>query len=56
MVPPFSQVFVTFYSSSGELLSSKILSNTSPYPVSMYALNEIESELFEIELKPLLRH
>ncbi len=56
MVPPFSQVFVTFYSSSGELLSSKVLSNTSPSPVSMYALNEIESELFEIELKPLLRH
>jgi len=54
MVPPFSQVFVTFYSSSGELLSSKVLSNTSSYPVSMYALNEIESELFEVKLKPLL--
>ena len=56
MVPPFSQVVVTFYSSSGELLSSQVLSNTSPHPVSMYALNEIESELFEIELKPLLLH
>ncbi|WP_426883186.1 hypothetical protein [Bacillus mobilis] len=54
MVPPFSQVFVTFYSSSGELLSSQVLSNTSPYPISMYALNEMESELFEVELKPLL--
>ncbi|TNP16398.1 hypothetical protein FHY71_07870 [Bacillus tropicus] len=56
MVPPFSQVVVTFYSSLGELLSSKVLSNTSPSLVSMYALNEIESELFEIELKPLLLH
>lgn len=56
MVPPFSQVFVTFYSSSGELLSSQVLSNTSPHPVSMYALNEFESELFEVELQPLLLH
>lgn len=56
MVPPLSQVFVTFYSSSGALLSSQVLSNTSPHPVSMYALNEIESELFEVELKPLLLH
>ncbi|MEI5964162.1 hypothetical protein WBS45_17305 [Bacillus albus] len=54
MVPPLSQVFVTFYSSSGELLSSQVLSNTSPHPVSMYALNEMESELFEVELQPLL--
>ncbi|TKH12501.1 hypothetical protein FC694_21815 [Bacillus wiedmannii] len=53
MVPPFSQVFVTFYSSSGELLSSQVLSNTSLHPVSMYALNEIESELFEVGLKSL---
>jgi len=56
MVPPFSQAVVTFYSSSGELLSSQVLSNTSPHPVSMYALNEMESELFEVELQPLLLH
>ncbi|MBJ8009274.1 hypothetical protein JDS88_24630 [Bacillus cereus] len=56
MVPPLSQVFVTFFSSSGEHISSQVLSNTSPYLISMYALNELESELFEVELKPILLH
>lgn len=56
MVPPLSQVFVTFFSSSGEPISSQILSNTSPFPVSMFALNELESELFEVELKPIPLH
>ncbi|WP_139823588.1 hypothetical protein [Bacillus toyonensis] len=56
MVPPLSQVFVTFFSSSGEPISSQILSNTSPFPVSMFALNELESELFEVELKPIPPH
>jgi len=56
MVPPLSQVFVTFFSSLGEPISSQILSNTSPYPVSMFALNELESELFEVELKPIPPH
>ncbi|ARJ25115.1 hypothetical protein B7492_11815 [Bacillus mycoides] len=56
MVPPLSQVFVRFFSSSGEHISSQVLSNTSPYPASMYALNELESELFEVELKPILLH
>ena len=56
MVPPLSQVFVTFFSSLGEPISSQILSNTSPYPVSMFALNELESELFEVEFKPIPPH
>ena len=56
MVPPLSKVFVTFFSSSGEPISSQVLSNTSPYPVSMFALNELESELFEVELKPISLH
>ncbi len=56
MVPPLSKVFVTFFSSSGEPISSQVLSNTSPYPISMYALNELESELFEVELKPIPLH
>ncbi|MEK4604751.1 hypothetical protein MHI17_27740 [Bacillus sp. FSL L8-0098] len=56
MVPPLSQVFVTFFSSSGEHISSQVLSNTSAYPASMYALNELESEMFEVELKPILLH
>lgn len=56
MVPPLSKVFVTFFSSSGEPISSQVLSNTSPYPVSMFALNELESELFEVELKPIPLH
>ncbi len=56
MVPPLSQVFVRFFSSSGEHISSQVLSNTSPYPASMYALNELESELFEVELKPIPLH
>ncbi|PFJ04972.1 hypothetical protein COI88_13615 [Bacillus cereus] len=54
MVPPLSQVLVTFFSSSGEPISSQVLSNTSLYPVSMIALSELESELFEVELKPIL--
>ncbi|WP_240515029.1 hypothetical protein [Bacillus cereus] len=56
MVPPLSKVLVTFFSSSGEPISSQVLSNTSPYPVSMFALNELESELFEVELKPIPLH
>lgn len=56
MVPPLSQVFVTFFSTFGEPISSQVLSNTSPYPVSMYALSELESELFEVELTPILLH
>lgn len=56
MVPPLSKVFVTFFSSSGEHISSQVLSNTSPYAIPMYALNELESELFEVELKPILLH
>ncbi|WP_255288875.1 hypothetical protein [Bacillus cereus] len=54
MVPPLSQVFVTFFTSSGEPISSQVLSNISPYPVSMFALKELESALFEVELKPIL--
>ena len=56
MVPPLSQVFVTFFSSSGEPISSQVLSNTSPYPVSMAALSELESELFEVELATIPLH